>query len=39
MLQGFGRLLRNGRIEKVRAGLYALPGSSRMMAEAKKIAV
>ncbi len=39
MLQGFGRLLRHGKIEKVRAGLYALPGSSRMMAEAKKIAV
>jgi hypothetical protein len=37
MLKGFGRLLRIGRIEKVRAGLYALPGSSRMMAEAKKI--
>ncbi len=39
MLKGFGRLLRGGRIEKVRAGMYALPGSSRMMAEAKKIAV
>ncbi|MGQ0565711.1 MAG: hypothetical protein ACT4OK_11650 [Gemmobacter sp.] len=38
MLQDFGRLLRHGRIEKVRAGLYALPGSSRMMAEAKKVA-
>ena len=38
MLKGFGRLLRGGRIEKVRAGLYALPGSSRVMAEAKKLA-
>jgi hypothetical protein len=38
MLRGFGRLLRGGRIEKVRAGMYALPGSSRLMAEARKLA-
>ena len=39
LLRSFGRLLRGGRIEKVRPGQYALPGSSRVMAEAKKLAV
>jgi hypothetical protein len=39
MLRSFGKLLRVGRLEKARNGQYTLPGSSRVMAEARKLAV
>jgi hypothetical protein len=38
MLRSFGRLLRDGRIEKVRRGQFAVREDSRIMAEARKIA-
>ncbi|MDT8856745.1 hypothetical protein RNZ50_17270 [Paracoccaceae bacterium Fryx2] len=36
-LRSFGTLLRNGKIEKVKRGQFALSESSRFMAEARKI--
>ena len=36
-LRSFGTLLREGRIEKVRRGQYALPGDSACLAEARRI--
>lgn len=37
-LRSFGTLLREGRIEKVRRGQYALPQDSAVLAEARRIA-
>ncbi|VDC31682.1 hypothetical protein [Pseudogemmobacter humi] len=37
-LRSFGTLLREGRIEKVRRGQYALPQDSALLAEARRIA-
>ena len=36
-LRGFGRLLRDGRIEKTGSGRYALTDTSPILAEAKRI--
>ena len=35
-LRGFGRLLREGRLTKTQAGLYALTETSPMLAHAKR---
>ena len=37
-LRSFGTLLREGRIEKIRRGQYALPEDSNLLAEARKLA-
>jgi hypothetical protein len=38
MLRSFGSLLREGRLEKVRRGQFALKGDARYLAEARKFA-
>jgi hypothetical protein len=38
MLRSFGTLMREGRIEKVRPGQFALPEDSEILAEARRIA-
>jgi hypothetical protein len=38
LLRSFGSLVRQGRIERVKAGQFALPDSSEVLAEARRIA-
>jgi hypothetical protein len=38
MLRSFGALVRQGRIERVKAGQFALPDTSEVLAEARRIA-